>query len=67
MVVENFTPGVVDRLGIDYETVKGVNPKILYASISGFRADGALPEEAGLRPDDAGIRRDYELDRGAGR
>ena len=40
VVVENFTPGVVDRLGIDYETVKGVNPKIVYASISGFGQTG---------------------------
>ena len=40
VVVENFTPGVVDRLGIDYESVKGVNPNIVYASISGFGQTG---------------------------
>lgn len=40
VVVENFTPGVVDRLGINYESVKGVNPKIVYASISGFGQTG---------------------------
>ena len=40
VVVENFTPGVADRLGIDYEAVKGVNPKIVYASISGFGQTG---------------------------
>ena len=40
VVVENFTPGVAGRLGIDYESVKGVNPKIVYASISGFGQTG---------------------------
>ncbi len=40
VVVENFTPGVVDRLGIDYEAVKAVNRNIVYASISGFGQTG---------------------------
>ena len=40
VVVENFTPGVAQRLGIDYESVKGVNPNIVYASISGFGQTG---------------------------
>ena len=40
IVVENFTPGVTSRLGIDYETVKAVNPKIVYCSISGFGQTG---------------------------
>ena len=40
VVVENFTPGVVDRLSIDYESVKAVNPRIVYCSISGFGQTG---------------------------
>ncbi len=40
VVVENFTPGVMSRFGLDYETVKGTNPKIIYCSISGFGQDG---------------------------
>ena len=40
VVVENFTPGVMSRFGLDYETVKGVNPKIVYCSISGFGQTG---------------------------
>lgn len=40
VIVENFTPGVMQRLGIDYETVKGVNPGIIFCSISGFGQTG---------------------------
>ena len=40
VVVENFTPGVMARFGLDYETVKGANPKIIYSSISGFGQTG---------------------------
>jgi CoA:oxalate CoA-transferase len=42
IVVENFKPGVAARLKIDYETLKTINPKIVYASISGFGQDGPL-------------------------
>ena len=40
VVVENFRPGVMDRLGIGYDALKEVNPKIIYASISGFGQEG---------------------------
>ncbi len=40
VVVENFTPGVMPRFGLDYETVKKTNPKIIYCSISGFGQTG---------------------------
>jgi crotonobetainyl-CoA:carnitine CoA-transferase CaiB-like acyl-CoA transferase len=40
VVVENFRPGVMDRLGLGYEALKGVNPGIIYASISGFGQEG---------------------------
>lgn len=40
VVVENFSAGVMDRLGLGYEVLKAVNPKIIYGSLSGFgRAD----------------------------
>lgn len=38
--IENFSPGVVDRLGIGYEEIKKVNPEIIYGSISGFGQTG---------------------------
>jgi formyl-CoA transferase len=40
IVIENFRPGVTSKLGVDYETMRGVNPKIIYASISGFGQTG---------------------------
>jgi crotonobetainyl-CoA:carnitine CoA-transferase CaiB-like acyl-CoA transferase len=36
VVLENFRPGVVDRLGIGFENVKALNPRVLYVSVSGF-------------------------------
>lgn len=40
VVVENFRPGVMNRLGVGYEVLKGVNPQIIYCAISGFGQDG---------------------------
>lgn len=40
VVVENFTPGVMERFGLDYEAVKATNPNVIYCSISGFGQDG---------------------------
>ena len=58
VVVENFRPGVMDRLGFDYSKFKSLNSRIVYASISGFGqygphrdrpgADGAILAESGL-------------------
>lgn len=40
ILVENFAPGGMDRLGLSYEEVKKINPSIIYASISGFGQTG---------------------------
>ena len=40
VIVENFRPGTVDRLGIGYEAVRAVNPQIIYASASAFGQSG---------------------------
>lgn len=48
VVVENFTPGVMKRLGIDYETLKEINPRIIYASATGFGLEGPYKDFPGM-------------------
>jgi len=48
VVVENYRPDVKHRLGIDYETLRKVNPRLVYASISGFGQDGPYRLRAGV-------------------
>ncbi len=48
VVVENFRPEVKYRLGIDYESLRKINPRLIYASISGFGEDGPYKERPGL-------------------
>lgn len=43
-LVENFRPGVMDRLDLGYETLKKVKPDLVYCAISGYGADGPLRE-----------------------
>jgi crotonobetainyl-CoA:carnitine CoA-transferase CaiB-like acyl-CoA transferase len=50
VVIENFTPGVVKRLGIDYEVIKKLNPKIVYCSISGFGQTGPYRKKKAYDP-----------------
>ena len=40
VLIENYRPGIVAKLGIDYESLKKANPKIIYASISGYGQSG---------------------------
>jgi formyl-CoA transferase len=46
--VENFRPGVAARLGIGYEAVKAINPRLVYASISGFGQTGPYADRPGF-------------------
>jgi formyl-CoA transferase len=48
VVVENFRPDVKHRLGIDYEALSAVNPRLIYASISGFGEDGPYAGRPGF-------------------
>jgi crotonobetainyl-CoA:carnitine CoA-transferase CaiB-like acyl-CoA transferase len=48
VIVENYRPDVKKRLGIDYEAIKADNPRIIYASISGFGQDGPLSQRPGF-------------------
>jgi crotonobetainyl-CoA:carnitine CoA-transferase CaiB-like acyl-CoA transferase len=47
VVMENFRPGVMDRLGIGYEALRKINPKLIYCCISGFGSTGPYRNEAG--------------------
>lgn len=42
VLVENYRPGVMERLGLDYETMKAINPRLIYCSISGYGQTGPL-------------------------
>ena len=48
VIVENYRPGVKHRLGIDYESVRVLNPRIVYGSISGFGQDGPYAGRPGV-------------------
>ena len=47
VILEGFRPGVVKRLGVDYQTIKKRNPKIIYCSISGYGQTGPLRDRPG--------------------
>lgn len=47
VILQNFRPGVVERLGIDYETVSTLNDKIIYCSISGYGETGPYAKRPG--------------------
>ena len=48
VLVENYRPGVKHRLGIDYETLRPLNPRLIYASISGFGQTGPYADRPGV-------------------
>ena len=47
ILLEGFRPGVVKRLGVDYGTIRAVNPGIIYCSITGFGQTGPLKDAVG--------------------
>lgn len=47
IVIENFKAGSLKKYGLDYETLKYINPKLIYCSITGFGQDGPRAEEPG--------------------
>jgi len=58
IITQNFRPGVIERIGLDYENVKKINPKIVYGTISGYGNEGpwsALPGQDLLAQSRTGI------------
>jgi alpha-methylacyl-CoA racemase len=47
VLLESFRPGVMDRLGVGYETLRDVNPGLVYCAITGYGQDGPLRDRAG--------------------
>jgi crotonobetainyl-CoA:carnitine CoA-transferase CaiB-like acyl-CoA transferase len=47
VLLEGFRPGVVKRLGVDYDAVRSINPSIIYCSISGYGQDGPFRDRVG--------------------
>lgn len=47
IVLEQFRPGVMERLGLGYEALKAINPKLIYVSISGYGQTGPYKDRAG--------------------
>lgn len=48
VVVENFRPGVADRLGAGYDELSALNPRLIYGSVTGFGSEGPYAKRAGL-------------------
>jgi crotonobetainyl-CoA:carnitine CoA-transferase CaiB-like acyl-CoA transferase len=47
VLVESFRPGVMDRLGVGYDALRGINQRLVYAAISGYGATGPYVDKAG--------------------
>jgi crotonobetainyl-CoA:carnitine CoA-transferase CaiB-like acyl-CoA transferase len=47
IVLEQFRPGVMDKLGVGYEALKAINPKLIYVSITGYGQTGPYRDRAG--------------------
>ncbi|WP_028082000.1 CaiB/BaiF CoA transferase family protein [Solimonas soli] len=47
VIIESFRPGVMDRLGCGYETLKAINPRLVYAALTGYGQSGPYRDRAG--------------------
>lgn len=55
VVIEDLRPNVTNRLNIDYQTLKGMNPRIIYCSITGYGQDGPYRDRPGHDPNFIGV------------
>ena len=67
VVIENFKVGGLKKYGLDYESLKAVNPRLVYCSITGFGQDGPYALARRLRLHDPGHGRHHGPDRRSGR
>ena len=49
VLIENYRPGIVKKLGIDYESLSKINPDLIYCSISGYGQSGPYKEKKSIR------------------
>jgi CoA:oxalate CoA-transferase len=47
VLIENFRPGTMEKLGLDYPKVRGINPRLVYASVSGYGGSGPWKDKPG--------------------
>ena len=47
VLVENYLPGKLDEMGLGYDTLSGLNPKLIYCSITGYGSDGPYAQRPG--------------------
>ncbi|MFM0648536.1 CoA transferase [Paraburkholderia sediminicola] len=50
VVAENFSTGVMERLGLDYKTIRETNPEVIYCSVSAYGREGAFADRLGFDP-----------------
>lgn len=50
ILIQNFRPGVAERLGVDYETLSRLNPRLIYCAISGYGEQGPYRDKPGWDP-----------------
>ncbi|MDY7039147.1 MAG: CoA transferase, partial [Thermodesulfobacteriota bacterium] len=66
VIIENFSPGVAESLGIGYETIRKLNPRVVYCSISGFDQNGPHRDIPGWDPIVASMSSIYVEQAGGG-